>query len=670
MTPDPRSPVVSPTAGWRRYLVAGGLYLLVSLAMWWHVWTARPSAVMTCGCTDAGRAVWYLEWSAYAVSHGHNLLHSNWLFHPAGFNLLTDTSIPAVGLAMTPVTLLFGPVVGVNVVDTLIPVLTGLAMFWLLQRWVTWTPAAFVGGLVYGFSAFVIVQLAFGWLNLAFVGLLPLMVACVDELLVRQRARPVRVGLALGLLVAVEVFVSAEMVLIVVVSGVVTVVMLGLYAAGRDATDLRRRLPYAVKGTAAAAGVALVLLAYPVWLFVSGPGHLSGELWSTNVPGDLGNIAGNFWSHLGVWGPLNARQLAQEAPVLGGYRGAPLPSSSFLGIGWLAVMVAGVVWWRRDRRLWLFGGLGLVAAVISLRVGGGSWGPWALVYHLPLFRDAVQSRFSAVVDLCAAVILAIVVDRVRSAGARSSGSGASASPGRAAPAGWLAGRRWSGVVSALVALAVAAVAIAPEAAALAPNLPLTVQPVIVPRWFVDVAPASPSRSGGARLSLRHRRLAVIDSLAGDRPDVLRHARGRRPDRHRGPSRSRSGRVLGSPSCLGAIVGAAGRVGGQPGVGEAGVTRLGGDHGGGAGRLRTDDLSDRSGHHLRGGVLHCGVGFRPLPAVGRLGVVATRRWPRDELMQRGSVPGTVQYAPIDATAASARRWLSVPGARRSAAVRWT
>ena len=474
---------VSEAAGCRRYLVVGGLYLLVSLAMWWHVWTARPSSVMTCGCTDAGRAVWYLEWSAYALAHGHNLLYSNWLFHPSGFNLLTDTSVPAVGLVLTPVTLLFGPVAGVNVADTLVPVLTGLAMFWLLQRWVAWTPAAFVGGLVYGFSAFVVVQLAFGWLNLAFVVLLPLMVASLDELLVRQRARPIRVGVALGLLVAAEFFVSAEMVLIVAVSGVVAVLMLVIYAAARDATDLRRRLPYALEGTAAAAVVALALLAYPLWLFVAGPGHLNGALWSTNVPGDLGNAVGNFWSHLGVWGPLQARQLAQEAPVLGGYRGPPLPSSSFLGVGWLAVMVAGVAWWRHDRRLWLFGGLGLVAAAISLRVGGGRWGPWALLYHLPLFRDAVQSRFSAVVDLCAAVILAIVVDRVRSAVARTDGAGsAAAPPRRAVPAR---------LVAALVAMAVAGVVIAPEAVALAPNLPLTVQPVTVPQWFVDVAPHLP-----------------------------------------------------------------------------------------------------------------------------------------------------------------------------------
>ncbi len=148
-------------------------------------------------------------------AHGHQLLYSNWLFHPVGFNLLSDTSAPAIGVVMSPVTLLFGPVTAINVASTLIPALTALSMFWLLQRWVRWSPAAFVGGLAYGFSAAVIVQLAFGWLNLACLALLPLMVACVDELYIRQRYRPVRVGVALAVLVTVEFFVSTEMVLIV-----------------------------------------------------------------------------------------------------------------------------------------------------------------------------------------------------------------------------------------------------------------------------------------------------------------------------------------------------------------------------------------------------------------------------------------------------------------------
>ena len=122
-----------------RYVVAGGLYLVTSIGLWWHVWSSGPSTVMTCDCTDAGRMVWYLEWSAFALAHGHQLLSSNWLFHPVGFNLLSDTSAPAIGVVMSPVTLLFGPVTAMNVASTLIPALTALSMFWLLQRCLLYT---------------------------------------------------------------------------------------------------------------------------------------------------------------------------------------------------------------------------------------------------------------------------------------------------------------------------------------------------------------------------------------------------------------------------------------------------------------------------------------------------------------------------------------------------
>ncbi|MHB1712430.1 MAG: hypothetical protein ACYCV7_13690, partial [Acidimicrobiales bacterium] len=473
---------------WRRYPVAGALYLLASVAVWWNAWARGPSSVMTCACTDAGRTLWYLEWPAYALTHGHNLLYSTWLFHPGGFGLLSDTSIPAVGLIAVPITLLFGAVVSINLADTLIPVVTALSMYWLLRRWVRWTPAAFIGGLAYGFSAYVLVQLAFGWLNLALVGLLPLMVACADELFIRQRVGSVRVGIALGLLVTIELFVSIEMVLIVAVSGLVAVALLVGYAAVSDAGDLRRRLPHALSGSAVAAGVAMVLLAYPVWLFVAGPGHLSGMLWPTSIPGDLGNTFGNFWSHLGTWGPMSSRQLAREAPVLGGYRGPPLPSPSYLGAGWLGIAAIGVLRWRRDRRLWCFGGIGLVTALVTLRVGGGEWGPWALVYHLPFFQDVIQSRFSAVVDLCAAVMLAVIVDRTRT------GVGEWQTRRRTCPQGaaWFRRAAGSPAVSVALAAAVAAVAIVPVAGVMAANLPLTVQALGVPRWFVSTAPHLPA----------------------------------------------------------------------------------------------------------------------------------------------------------------------------------
>lgn len=471
-----------------RCLVAAGLYLVMSVGVWWHMWSSGPSTVMTCDCTDAGRMVWYLEWSAFALAHGHQLLFSNWLFHPGGFNLLTDTSAPAISLAMSPLTLLSGPVVAMNVASTLIPVVTSLSMFWLLQRWVRWAPAAFVGGAAYGFSASVIVQLSFGWLNLTCLALLPLIVACLDELFIRQRRRPARVGAALAVLMTVEFFISTEMVLIVALSGVIATVLLVGYGWLHERAEVRQRGRYALTGMGASVALAAVLLAYPAWFFLAGPAHLSGMVWSTDVPGNLGNSLSNFWSHLGQWGPINSRQLAQEAPTLGGYVGPASPSPSYLGPGLLLVLVAGTLVWRSDRRLWFFGGLGVITAAISLRVGGGRWGPWSVVYHLPLFDNVVQSRFVAVFGLCAAVMAAIIVDRSRSGtlewlAHRHDGDQAITTRGRAPTAS----RWWAGGAAVVVAL----VALVPVIAVLAPNLPLTMQPVTVPHWFQTTADRLP-----------------------------------------------------------------------------------------------------------------------------------------------------------------------------------
>ena len=72
--------------------------------LWWGVWSTHPSTTTTCGCGDAARFLWFFEWPAYALTHGHSPLYSTWLFHPTGINLLNDTSVLALGVVLTPVT--------------------------------------------------------------------------------------------------------------------------------------------------------------------------------------------------------------------------------------------------------------------------------------------------------------------------------------------------------------------------------------------------------------------------------------------------------------------------------------------------------------------------------------------------------------------------------------
>ena len=104
-------------------------------------------------------------------------------------------------------------------------------MFWLLRRWVRWTPAAFVGGLLFGFSPFVFVNLVGGHLMTGVLALVPLIVGHLDDLLLRQRRRPVTTGVVLGLLVALQFFVSTEVLVILAIGAVVAVVILLAFGA-------------------------------------------------------------------------------------------------------------------------------------------------------------------------------------------------------------------------------------------------------------------------------------------------------------------------------------------------------------------------------------------------------------------------------------------------------
>ncbi|HWD50979.1 MAG TPA: hypothetical protein VG412_01155, partial [Acidimicrobiales bacterium] len=197
---DPEAP--RPAAHRVRGLVlATAAYLFLSVVVWWQVWSTHPTSVTTCGCGDSSLFTWFLEWPAYALAHGLNPLYSTAMFHPHGVNLLSNTSELAFGIVLAPMTWVFGPIATLNVANTVSPVLTALAMYLLLRRWVSWSPAAFVGGLLYGFSPLVLVSLTDSHLMLATLLVPPLIVGCLDELFIRQRRNPIRVGAVLGLLV-------------------------------------------------------------------------------------------------------------------------------------------------------------------------------------------------------------------------------------------------------------------------------------------------------------------------------------------------------------------------------------------------------------------------------------------------------------------------------------
>ena len=356
----------------RVYTSATALYLAISIGLWWGVWTTHPSSVTTCGCGDAARFLWFFEWPAFAFTNGHSLWFSTWLFHPAGINLLNDTSVMALSIVLTPVTLLFGPVAAMNVALTLAPVLSALAMLMLLRRWVSWTPAAVFGALVYGFSPFMITELAYNQLNIGFLAIPPLLVLALDDLLVRQRHSPYLTGLAVAGLVVVQFFVSTEVLLITVIAAVAAVVLALGWAAVGQRVDWADKAGHAWRGSATALVTSVAVLAYPAWYLLRGPAHLNGPIWSNGAIDQFGNSFTSFRN------PSDSGPLASQMLRFGGYQGRPMPGLGYLGAGVVVLAVVGAVIWRHDRRILLFAGLGVVATGLSLGpgFGTGSRGRW------------------------------------------------------------------------------------------------------------------------------------------------------------------------------------------------------------------------------------------------------------------------------------------------------
>jgi hypothetical protein len=453
---------------WPSLVAAGTVYLVLAVLLFWNVWSTHPTSTTTCGCGDASLFTWFLEWPAYALAHGHNPFFSTAMFHPVGINLPANTSELGIGIPLAPVTWAFGPVATLNVALTLSPFLSALSMFVLVRRWVRWSPAAFVAGLLYGFSPFVLTNLMYAHLMDSMLFVAPLVVLCLDELLVRQRRRPLLVGAALGLLVVLQFFLGTEMLVIMAMGTAIGLVVVFAHAVLRHREQLAGRARYALTGLGAGAAVGAALLAYPVWYSLDGPSNFGSLVWP-----QLGQaLQGTLPSHYVEQPPVTPR-LLELTHALFGYQGAPITSDSFVGVGILVVIAVGLVLWRRDLRMWLFASVGLVCVGLSLYIGKHApvYALWRFFHPLPLLRNVIQARFAALVLLCTAVLLGLIVDHAHQAVRQAIGERSDHRPA------WV---RWA---PAAVAGLVGLVALIPIQLAVSRVEPMAAVPVAVPDWF-------------------------------------------------------------------------------------------------------------------------------------------------------------------------------------------
>lgn len=405
--------VSNPVPAVRRAAVVVGTHLLVivvfslpAVILWWHAWDGRLGTTLTCACGDAGQQVWFVAWPAYALAHGLNPFFSTALYAPQGVNLLTNTSSPLVGVLLAPVTWLAGPIVATNLALTLAPALSGWAAWLAARRFIGeqgWRPAAWLAGLLFGYSPFVVDNIATGHVMLALLVVPPLVAMVLYDLL-GGRGSPVRQGVALGVLACVQCLISLE-VLTILALGVLLVLVLAVLAAPRVAAARARPLALGL-GTAAVTGA--VLTALPAWFALDGPRHIDGSPW----PGIA--IQGNRLFDL--WDPGAYSAPANSLLKLGGYEGLAGPPGVYLGLGVLALAAVGL-WaaWHR-RAAWVLAGCAVVTFVLSLGLllwtsststaAAHIWLPWQWLARLPLLGQVAPQRVTVLTDLCVAVLVA------------------------------------------------------------------------------------------------------------------------------------------------------------------------------------------------------------------------------------------------------------------------
>ena len=379
-------------------------FLVLSVLLFAGSWRTPMSSVP--GRTeDIGIIVWFLRWIPFALGHGQNPLITNYLNAPEGVNSMWNASMPVAGVAMWPFTSIFGPVFSYNLLVTLAIALSAWCAFLAARRYVASWVAAALGGLLYGFSPYMIAQ-SQGHLHVTLAFIPPLMLLLFDEIVVRQR-RPVRwMGVLLGLLAACQLLLAEELLATEVVTAMLGIALLITLYPQR----LQAHRRYALAALGIAAAVFLVLAAVPIGFQFFGPQHVTGAVQIRNAyVSDL----------LGFVVPTAHQQFAPAAAVqvTEGFSGYSSEWDAYLGLPLIGILIyVSVRFWARPL-VRVTSTLLVVLAILSLGTTLHVAGRWtvlpvgALALAAPWLRRVIPVRFglyvfpAAWVGLVAAPIL-------------------------------------------------------------------------------------------------------------------------------------------------------------------------------------------------------------------------------------------------------------------------
>lgn len=397
------------------------VYTLCAVLLFRQAWMSPTTRSIGVG-GDSRQFMWFLQWTAWALTHHHDPFITAAIDYPGGVNVLWNTSVIFPGLVLTPITLWLGPIVSYNVLVTLSLSLSAWCAMLAYRRLGGGAAGSALGGLLYGFSPYMIAQsLGHPHLTVAFV---PPLVLLLSTIVGR---RPLLGGIALGILGAVQLLTAEEVLatlFLVAIVGLVLAVLIypggpgrAVAAAGRD------RLLIAGLSAACTFGI---LSFWPLAVQFAGPNRVDGVLHPTSFfSTDLLNLIAPTRTQ---WiTPSFLKAIGEH------FQGNLSEQDSYLGAPLLCMLlIVGLV--ERERRV-VSWALLTAAVIVVLSLGPGLLLdgrrtditlPWKVFEHVSLVGHILPGRFFVYVYLLVGLVVALTVDRFAHASglARLAGLGA------------------------------------------------------------------------------------------------------------------------------------------------------------------------------------------------------------------------------------------------------
>ncbi|MGN9774246.1 hypothetical protein ACTMS0_00480 [Micromonospora sp. H33] len=436
-------PARLPAALARRRVDLAVTLSFVALAGWLTqgLWPDPGARVLSLNPEDQALYEWFLAVDSRALLGDFGLLTDR-LNAPDGVNMMTNTTVIALGVLLSPVTLLLGAPVTFALLAAANLAGTATAWYLLYTRTLRARPAAAaVGAALCGFGPGIMSQanshlhMTAQWLVPVIVWLVVRLLRAVDPGPARypaatdpaatgpaapdaagpsvagpDRRRVVTSAVGLAAVVSVQVFIGEEVLFLTAL----TLLVMAVTYAVTDRELARRALSGFAGGMMLATGIALLVLAWPLWFQFAGPQGVADGMFSPHY----------FSADLRSWwavSPLSLLGTDSSARLTTG----PAEYNTFLGWPLLLVAAACALWLGRRPLVvtcvvatLVMGSLSLGPQVVVDGNRSALPGPYALLAGLPVVDGALPMRFALPALPLIATVLVLAVDRALRSGGR------------------------------------------------------------------------------------------------------------------------------------------------------------------------------------------------------------------------------------------------------------